>query len=237
MFSPRHANQLKSYLVQVAQFRNEASAALLEELSQKLDSVQVIYLSQSLSEYYCKHYQDLILSLWEKHLVIGYYAEKMLIQDAPEKAAKSFAIGLRKPGKHLLMESFSARSDLQEKMLPMMLEIIKMHQAAELESVCEHFILNNPAKEILAFIQILKFVKENDLKETSAVLSQQLKGRCEAYRLYYLSDALLAFGDQQDRVLLIKRLQQDQAVWDWGFWSADFRNLIEKYQLNITLKP
>lgn len=229
LLSFKEDNQSRSYLMALSAFRTEESAKVLLETLPKMKAENIKDLSEAITQNYCAYYQDLILAIWEQHKIIDIRTTTQIIKDIPEKAAKSFSIGLLS-NKELDINQHDYHFESSDSILLLMLDNIKTYQSSKLLNICEQ---NIETATLNTLRHILNFVIDNELIETSDNILQRLQQKNQAYENFHLAETILYFNNPDNKEKLISILKMNQKDWDWGNWSAHFRKLFSDFDIKF----
>jgi hypothetical protein len=219
-----------SYVRTVIPYKNAESAQILRDILPQLDNEEIEILSRLLTENYCADYHNLLVQIWEQHAVINYQTAQYIIQDNPNRAALSFAIGLRSSKKSTFLSNKRYRI-IEDRILPLMLGHIVQYKKEELSSVCLAQIKYADYKDLIV---VLSYIKTHNLVLVNQALLSRLGREHKAYEIYHITETILSFGDPSQKTQVEDILRRNQAYWDTGKWSKSFREeLFERYEIGI----
>jgi len=218
----------EDYFMAISAYKNEESEILLQDILEKtpLDSIYNIH--KSVMQNYSPIYVNILYSIWKKRSLIDHKATKLLIENNPQKAAKSFSEVLLSPDKLRFVE-YNHEYGTNEKILPLMFGVIEKYEKAKVQEICK---IQIPISDFTRLSFFLKIAEENNFKECSLPIFERLNQKVNAYEIFHLSETLFSFKDDKINNLLIPILKEKQEKWDWGNWSESFQELFTKNNIN-----
>ncbi|MDR0865739.1 MAG: HEAT repeat domain-containing protein [Candidatus Symbiothrix sp.] len=229
LLSYQNKNKSKEYFFALTAFKTEESTKVLSSIFTHLNNKEINYLCEALTKNYCTFYQNLLLKIWEQNKTIDIIATEQLIKDCPEKSALSFSKGLLN-SKDVNFLEFDYNYGTRDAILPLMLDNISKFQRDKILTICK---FNIPTAKFMDLTSFLSCIKENQLAETTEPLLNRLSKKNYPYEIAHLAETLLSFKDIETQKKTIALLKINRNVWNSGNWTEHFRELFEKYKIDI----
>ena len=217
----------------VASFKSDKASKALStfftQLANSHDTALADNLDRALIKHYCSHYQDLLLTIWEKYKFIDISATRKLIADNPQKASEGFAKGLMNsnPFKFIV---FDYEYEFKDSILPLMLKTVSTFNRDKLLDICSTNINNTEFTDLDIF---LKFVRENKIGGLERLLINKLAQQHIAFDIYQLTETILSYNKPDLKHQTIEILKSNKKSWDWGNWSEHFQKLFKTYNIKV----
>ncbi|MBC8757530.1 hypothetical protein H2O64_22865 [Kordia sp. YSTF-M3] len=229
-FLMQHKTTINSeaYYSAIAAFKNESSLAVLTSIySKNKESETALY--KALMKFYAPIYEDLLLQIFEDTKTIDIIQLKRVLKNAPEKSAPYFVNGLLSDQKNNFLEldyNYGSRDSI----LPLLLKNIQKYQPKRLSEVCVHNVSKVKFTELASLLEIISEHKIVAAKEPILV---RLQKKTYPFETFHLTKALLSFDDKSIHKEIKRTLLASQENWDIGNWSASFRELLNKHDIEI----
>lgn len=220
---------LFNYLFAVSAFKSEQSNALLSEILLNLDKKGISNLSEAITKYYCVHYNDLLIAIWEKYQTISLEATKQLINNSPTQSVRSFAKVLLNNTKLNFIE-FERDYGSKDSILELMLENIKLIYPNDLIKICTMII---SADTLTNLDIILNFCIRNDISEICDPCLARLSKDIKNHEMFLFVKAILYFNNSKYNAQLTEILKSKRKIWDVKYWSDSYKKLLYKYNINL----
>ncbi|WP_298519969.1 hypothetical protein [uncultured Kordia sp.] len=225
------ANSL-DYFKAIAAFQNEEATQTLRSIYKtfiKEERKGITSLAEAIIELYCPKYKKLTLEIFADTKLINFNHAKKLLKIAPKESLPYFIDGLLTDNGNNFLDDYLSFSS-KDSVLPLLLKNIKKYQPERMPEIC---VYNVSKAEFIHLVVFLEFIIEDKIEAAKQPLMTRLEKKTYPFETFHLTRTLLSFKDKSLHKEIERILSASQKNWDDGIWSASFKELFEKYGINI----
>ncbi|MGH1383846.1 hypothetical protein [Kordia sp.] len=220
------------YFKAIAAFQNDDAVNTLTSIYKTVRKEKrkgVTNLTKAILELYCPKYKKLSLQIFEETKTINITHLRRLLKIAPEESTPYFVNGLLSDSENNFLEDYF-KFETKDSIVPLLLKNIKKYQPKKIPEICIHNVSSAKFMELTTFLDI---IIENKIETAKKPLLQRLQKKTYPFETFHLTRTLLSFEDKSLHKEIKETLLASREKWDRGNWSAAFKELFEKYGINI----